>query len=860
VPDDRGRPDATLSDPVVSATLKDAPDPMSPSELAGAITDIAELEQARTIPSSAFDPMASLQVGQRLGNRYVVRAFLGQGGMGAVYRATDEKLHDDVALKVVRSAFGTRLREEVRLAQKVTHPNVCRTFDLEDVDGYHLVKMEYVPGETLGALLEREGKLSVERVLTIARALASGLAAAHAQGIVHRDLKPQNVMIAGDRIILMDFGLAQRIDEDDRASVGTPCYMAPEQVAGGAVDERTDLYALGCVVYELLTGARVFTASTPTKVMRDHEQVSPPSLDATLPDAPRWLTRAITLLLSKSPEERPRGLALLLEGPPRQRRSRAAAALAFISIAAVVGAIAVATRTRAWEPTIVPLEPQFDEDGFVAISPDGTKIAYSSDREAPGVRHRVFVAGVPGGDPGRAITPRERDANMPRWTRDGSAVLYTASGVLYRQPIAGGPDQELGPSNGADDCGDAIVILRFAFAGSFLELRAPDGSRTRLAGLPQLPTYQQASAPRCSPTGDRVLFTSGASTPSACIHDVWIVDRDGTARQITKDHRACKAVFAPDGKSLIVSAKRDGKTSLYELPLDGRPERALTLHSGPHVNPDVSADGKLLVFQREVLTSKLEIGDRTSSTTIPVKVGVVDTVTPTRDFSYLIAQRDDPAGGAVIEAIHVVDGGEQVLATGILPFASFDGSQVMFRTVDRGDELRAVPIGGGPERVIARLPGTIALGGAGPDGAHVLVEREGRLEGWRVTPDGKLEDEGAPGLVIPAPSGGWRMVQIPGEAATFRILLIPPGTPLSAPARELTVVSIYNSWIDDHRIAVVRDHQFQIVDATTGEITVVAARRSLTPVSVLAADGLHWATIERVRSVARYAITNFATR
>ena len=269
------------------------------------------------VPATTARPrMTALRVGQRLGNRYVVQELLGHGGMGVVFRATDEKLHEDVALKEVRDAYalGPRLREEVRLAQRVSHRNVCRTFDLEEVDGYHLVKMEYVPGETLAQVLRREGKLPIDRALVIVRALASGLAAAHAEGIIHRDLKPANVMVSGDRIVLMDFGLAQRIDEDDRSTVGTPSYMAPELVAGGAVDERTDLYALGCVAFELLTGERVFEATKTTELLEKHEVTEPRALDTIRPGTPRWLTRAVGLLLAKDPAARPRVVETGSEG------------------------------------------------------------------------------------------------------------------------------------------------------------------------------------------------------------------------------------------------------------------------------------------------------------------------------------------------------------------------------------------------------------------------------------------------------------------------------------------------------------------------------------------------------------------
>src|SRR5690242_8364012 len=168
------------------------------------------------------------RIGDKLGGRYVIEATLGMGGMGIVFRALDEKLGETVALKVMTGALEESvLRDEVRLAQKVTHPNVCRTFDLEDVDGYHLVKMELVAGETLAARLTREPKLPVGECIRIARAIAAGLAAAHARKIVHADLKPANVMLDGERVVLMDFGVARLAADPTTGVRGTVGYMAP---------------------------------------------------------------------------------------------------------------------------------------------------------------------------------------------------------------------------------------------------------------------------------------------------------------------------------------------------------------------------------------------------------------------------------------------------------------------------------------------------------------------------------------------------------------------------------------------------------------------------------------------------------
>src|SRR5439155_23897612 len=155
------------------------------------------------------------------------------------------------------------LLDETRLAQKVTHPSVCRTYDLEEIAGHLLVKMEYVAGDTLTARLSATGRFAIDEAVRIARAIADGLAAAHEQGIVHRDLKPSNVMLSRNRVVLMDFGIARRIASASGKTAGTLGYMAPEQIANLTVDGRADLYALGCVLYAMLTGEQVFEAPNP---------------------------------------------------------------------------------------------------------------------------------------------------------------------------------------------------------------------------------------------------------------------------------------------------------------------------------------------------------------------------------------------------------------------------------------------------------------------------------------------------------------------------------------------------------------------------------------------------------------------
>jgi tetratricopeptide (TPR) repeat protein/predicted Ser/Thr protein kinase len=291
-----------------------------------------------TEPTQPAARASLLQLGQRFGDRYLVRGFLGEGGMGAVYRAHDEKLGVDVALKVVRGeARVDELRDEVRLAQKVTHPNVCRTYDLEEVDGRSLIKMEFVEGETLAKRVSELGKLPVVDVVRIARAILAGLRAAHEQGIVHRDLKLSNVMLAGDRVVLMDFGVARRVADEGGSTAGTLGYMAPEQIANLAIDGRADLYALGCVMYAMLAGEPVFAAPNALQLGVAHVSVPAPDVRAKRRDTPRWLARALGKLLAKEPAPRVLGARALDAGPLSLRRfALPAAAVALAAGGALV--------------------------------------------------------------------------------------------------------------------------------------------------------------------------------------------------------------------------------------------------------------------------------------------------------------------------------------------------------------------------------------------------------------------------------------------------------------------------------------------------------------------------------------------
>jgi serine/threonine-protein kinase len=225
-----------------------------------------------TAPESGFTP------GTVLAGRYRVVALLGRGGMGELYRADDLKLGQPVALKFVRGALSPdalqRLYAEVSLGRQVAHPAVCRLYDVVEVEGHTFLAMEYVDGEDLASLLARIGRLPADKALDITRDLLAGLAAVHDKGIVHRDLKPANVMIDGrGRARLTDFGLAVALEgPGPRTFAGTPAYMAPEQLAGGEATVRSDLYAVGLIAYEMVTGRRLFDARTLDELSAQHRE------------------------------------------------------------------------------------------------------------------------------------------------------------------------------------------------------------------------------------------------------------------------------------------------------------------------------------------------------------------------------------------------------------------------------------------------------------------------------------------------------------------------------------------------------------------------------------------------------------
>jgi serine/threonine protein kinase len=449
---------------------------------------------------------AGLAAGIRLGS-YIVRDQIGQGGMGIVWRATDTSLGRDVALKVLPAEFTRdpdrlpRFEREAKLLAALNHPNIAQIYGLQASGAVQALVMELVEGPTLAERMGR-GALPLEEGLTIARQVAEALEEAHDKGIVHRDLKPQNIKVtATGRVKVLDFGLAKALDPGGQVAsvslmsasptlsgtlqgtiLGTAAYMAPEQAAGLAVDRRADIWAFGVVLYEMLTGRRLFEGETVTHVlaavMKDE-----PDFEALPPETPPAIRDLIRRCLRRKPRERlqaigdarlaieeagdPGRTATLAEHAPstRSRSSMVRGALPWAVLAAltIAGAIAL-LRPRGQEPSSAPapstrftLLPQErgEIDGFPAISPDGRSLIYGLADESGTTR--LWAHSFDTGE--SRLLPGTENAVDPFWSPDGRWIGFFSRGWLRKLEMTTGLIQGLAVASdprggGWSDSGD----------------------------------------------------------------------------------------------------------------------------------------------------------------------------------------------------------------------------------------------------------------------------------------------------------------------------------------------------------------------------------------------------------------------
>ncbi len=288
---------------------------------------LSSADQAKTVQMRAMSATTEQRIagvglipGSKFAGRYEVKEILGEGGMGTVFKAVDTELGEVIAVKTLKQDFLAqdstaleRFKSEIRLARRISHRNVVRTHDLGENSGIYYITMEYVEGKSLKDLIKARGKLPIPIVLSVGKQLARALEVAHEQGVIHRDIKPQNMVVESNGVLkVMDFGIARLATRKPESGVtqqgmiiGTPEYMAPEQLSGDDVDQRVDIYAAGCVLYECLTGTPPFTADTPYQLvakMLEETAPSPRTMNAEVPPA---LDALVMSAIAKDPAQRP---------------------------------------------------------------------------------------------------------------------------------------------------------------------------------------------------------------------------------------------------------------------------------------------------------------------------------------------------------------------------------------------------------------------------------------------------------------------------------------------------------------------------------------------------------------------------
>jgi serine/threonine protein kinase len=558
------------------------------------------------------------------GGRYRIVRALGRGGMAVVYQARDTALGEDVALKFLLGSLsqtGTgEIREEVRLAHRVAHPNVCRVHDLEEIDGRHCIKMEYVAGRTLEDVRQL-GRMPAAELLALAQGICAGLDAVHAQGIVHRDLKPSNIILehGSGRVVLMDFGLARARRDGELGAAGTPAYMSPEQAAGRAPDPRSDLYSLGVILYELAAGKRPFEGNVDA-LAQAHQRTPPPPLPR---DVPANLRRVIARLLEKDPSARfptAKAAALALASPRRKRIVQATVIGSVLAVAAV--ALAVWPRRppplspQQWRPALKGLSSQDENLDKFSVSPDGKKIAVASTR---GGNWDIWLVDLETQPPRwTPLTSDPESDEQPVFVDAGRAVLFysTRSGHagLWRVDLAHpGPPAfvfEM-PKGKISSTADGTKVL---YARSARDIALLDLAALKSTDVTHFPGNEGFTDLMMSPDGRRAVIgvrkSSEGGFYSNTRADLYLVTNlaTGEGKYLTTDSDFnSSAVFLPDERdALVMTSHRSGSQSLWKVFLDGRaPIQLTTGGGGDDVFPAASPDGQRLYYNHDNTTDQL---------------------------------------------------------------------------------------------------------------------------------------------------------------------------------------------------------------------------------------------------------------
>jgi Tol biopolymer transport system component len=747
-------------------------------------------------------------IGKKLSHYRIVER-IGAGGMGVVYRARDERLGRDVALKLLPGDFQDRQRRrrfetEARAAAALSHPNVLAVFDVSAEGDQPFLVTELLEGEPLSDLLAK-GAPPLRRALALTAQAARGLSAAHDRGIIHRDIKPSNLFVTRDGTLkILDFGLA-RIElpmsapsdathmADAQAGdpltvegvvIGTAPYMAPEQVRGQVADARSDLFSLGCVLYELLSGRRAFDGPTVVETSYKILHETP----AALPDSvPAPVARVCSRCLAKDPTDRfqtGRDLNFALEmlddsgspvprsGPLEPLRAGVQVGsnvrpLLWVGLAVALAAAAflvgkgLSSRSPASPEAAIrytQLTFRLGSIGNARFGPDGKSVVYSSTRDD---RSQVFAA-VPGNAEARPVSAPH--TNLLDVSSQGElALLLTGqpgSMVLARAPLAGGAPREVADSVfGASWSPDGTELLAVRFAGGKWRVEYPLGHAILDSDAPGI-------LARVSPRGDMVAVVE-YEIPSYLTGRIEVVGRDGSRRALTDRYSSIGSIaWGPNGKEIWFTAHRDrfSPRTLMAVSLDGKARVilespvAITIHQ-------CAPDGRVLLSTntfhhriagvtpnspRESDLSWFEESDQPSISADGrwLLSSVVGEAAGERNRVYL---RDDEHASAV------------QLGEGNALALSPNARWTLVGAGPLQTDLRLLPTGAGESRELSK--GTIEAVTAGfwfTDGRRLLLagrEKGHRPRVWVLDPSGgpprAVTDEGVLTACAPSPDGKW---------------------------------------------------------------------------------------------------------